>query len=122
MFNQEKVKELQQVIKAYDVALKKANDSLNEINQKTLVSSFAFDFNLTSAFSIERIVKNNIPVTSIGFFFSPDSTITANREIREWFFYCNEQTHEKLVEDFNQYIEKKNAREDLRYSYGKIGG
>ena len=120
MFNQKKVKELQEAIKDYEVALKKANDSINEINQKTLASSFAFDFNLTNAFSIERIVKDNIPVTSIGYFFSKD--YTANREIGEWFFYCNEQTHEKLVAEFNQYVEKKNAREDIRYSYGKIGG
>jgi hypothetical protein len=122
MFNHKKIKELQQANKDYEEALKKANNSLNEIREKTLASSFSFDFNLTNAFSIERIVRDNIPVTSIGFLFSPDLINSSKREIREWLFCCNEQAHEKLVEDFNQYLEKKIAKDDIRYSYGKIGG
>ena len=62
---------------------------------------FAFDFKGFMAFSIERSFKDGREFTSIGYLNHVRGKIDDN-EINEWVFYCNRETHEKLVADFQE--------------------
>lgn len=61
-------------------------------------SGFAVDFNRMGAYSIERMIKDGRPVTVIGHWHGPNDENTG-----EWRFHCNQDTHERLVEQFRQY-------------------
>jgi hypothetical protein len=61
-------------------------------------SSFAVDFNRMGAYSIERIIQNGRPVTVVGHWTGPN-----DENAGEWFFHCNQDTHERLVDEFRQY-------------------
>ena len=62
-------------------------------------SGFAADWKRMNAFSIERIVQDGVAVTMIGYCKGPED----KPEVGEWCFRCNQDTHERLVEEFRQY-------------------
>lgn len=62
------------------------------------------DFRKMNAFSIERIYENDQANTVIGH----KHNITANKvEIKEWRLECNDETHNRLVAEFNEYRKGK---------------
>lgn len=95
-----KVEKLEAEIKAYE-------ETLKQINNEIPSSTFVFDFKAVKAFSVERNINNNVPVTIIGYFL-PEARVTEENGIvttdtvREWYFYCNQEQHEKLVEEFRK--------------------
>jgi hypothetical protein len=61
-------------------------------------SSFAVDFNRMGAYSIERMIQDGRPVTVVGHWKGPN-----DENVGEWCFHCNQDTHERLVDEFRQY-------------------
>lgn len=60
------------------------------------------DFDRMEAFSIERIRdKNEAPRTVIGY--NKDVSETGAVIPGEWTLYCNDEHHERLVREFNEY-------------------
>ena len=98
--------------------LKQKVENLSNIVKKhkaeTQNSTFAFDFAKVDVFSIERNYNNNKQCTIIGFKLTKEVTendkLVITEELKEWYFYCPAEQHEKLVEEFN------------RFNKGKING
>ena len=90
----------------------KSNDRFRETMADVTKSSFSFDWKNGRAFSIERMhawmshEEIYVPVTIIGYH-APDSIPEDPDKVKvgEWKFYCSQQEHERLVEDFNKYCD-----------------
>jgi hypothetical protein len=87
--------------------LEKLREILAKVNADIPASSFCFDFDAVKVFSVERNVNNNAPVTIIGYFLPEarvieDNGVVTNDIVREWYLYCNQEQHEKLVEEFRK--------------------
>jgi uncharacterized coiled-coil protein SlyX len=87
---QNRITELEAEVASYQKAIDK-------INADALGSSFSFDFTAVKVFSIERNFSDNRPVTIIGYVLNDSDT-----DPREWYLYCNQDHHEKLVDEFNK--------------------
>lgn len=76
------------------------------ISNSVTASSFVFDFKSMRAFSVERIIRDGQPTTIIGYLLqeveNKDGTIKTQDKVREWFFNCNQEQHEKLVHEFEK--------------------
>lgn len=86
--------------------LQELNQLKKDLADKSRSCSVAVDFEMMDAFSIERMYKDGISRTVIGYLKSPPD---ADPDIGEWTLYCNEEIHEKLVKEF---IDYKQALED----------
>jgi uncharacterized coiled-coil protein SlyX len=96
----EQISELENRIKGFEKTLEK-------INNDVPASSFVFDFNTVKVFSIERNFNDNRPATIIGYLLPEPVTTEENGVVikdvvREWYLYCNQEQHEKLVEQFRK--------------------
>ena len=60
-------------------------------------SNLAISFKTINAFSIERLIKDEIEQTSIGY-------LNSKGEVSEWIFTCNNEIHERLVKEFRSEI------------------
>ena len=100
--------ELQKRVSELETEVKQFQKVLDKINADVPASSFAFDFNTVKVFSIERNFNDNRPVTIIGYFLPEarvvenDNGVITNDVVREWFLYCSQEQHEKLVEEFRK--------------------
>lgn len=115
MFNLQykfKAQELQKKVDEQEQKIKNFEEILDKINADIPASSFAFDFDTVKVFSIERNVNQNKPVTIIGYFLPEarvvenDNGVITNDIVREWYLYCNQEQHEKLVEEFRKSKQK----------------
>lgn len=99
--------ELQKRVGELEAEVKEFQKVLDKINADVPASSFVFDFDTVKVFSIERNYSDNRPVTIIGYLLPEPVTTTGEDGIvvkdvvREWFLYCNQEQHEKIVEKFN---------------------
>ena len=79
-----------------------ANDKLEEqldiIKDKQRSATFIFDFDVYTVFSIERCWKKERDLTTISF--------THDGKLVEWNFNCNEEIHENLCFQFQQWKSK----------------
>ena len=74
-------------------------------------STFAINFDTMRVFAIERNMHNNEVCTIVGHFIAEPVAFTdgnvANKEVtREWYMYCSQEQHEKLVAEFDAYKKK----------------
>ena len=83
---------------------------IDTVNKTMRDVSFSFDFEKMDAFSIERMAKDNLPCTVIGYLLSKhevkDGIETRGTSVKEWYLYCSDKQHEKLVKDFEEYRKK----------------
>jgi hypothetical protein len=99
---------LQKRVSELETEVKQFQKVLDKINADVPASSFAFDFSTVKVFSIERNFNDNRPVTIIGYFLPEarvvenDNGVITNDVVREWFLYCSQEQHEKLVEEFRK--------------------
>lgn len=98
--------ELTKKVEKLEAELKAHKDHFENINSAIRASTFSFDFNTVKAFSIERNIHNNLPVTIIGYFLPEarvieNDGVVTNDIVREWYLYCSQEQHEKLVEQFD---------------------
>lgn len=70
-----------------------------KINDDARSCSVAIDFEQMDAFSIERVVQDGVSCTIIGYL---KSLSNETPDIGEWVLYCDETTHEQLVDQFNK--------------------
>lgn len=89
-------------------AIKKEIDEIKKERYEVIADcSFEIDFKGFNVFSIERMEKPlekyetfNREVTNLGYL--------QDNKIKEWIFYCNRETHEKIVKQFKEYIRLRN--------------
>jgi DNA repair exonuclease SbcCD ATPase subunit len=90
--------------------LESSKNLIDSINKTMRDASFAFDFEKMNAFSIERMAKDNLPCTVIGYPLPKvevkDGVETTSTSINEWYLYCSDKQHEKLVKEFEEYRKK----------------
>lgn len=103
---EKEVSELNDKLKNASVQLDAFKKTLDRINADVPASSFMFDFDRIQVFSIERNFNDNRPVTIIGYLLPEPVTTEENGVIikdvvREWYLYCNQEQHEKLIVEFN---------------------
>lgn len=70
----------------------------SEQDKAVVDCGLAVDWNRMNAFSIERMMQDGRPMTVIGYWEGPN-----DENVGEWSFRCNQDTHERLVEEFRQY-------------------
>ena len=82
--------------------LKEDLDSLEE--QQVEKAEFVVDFEKLKPFSIERTKRKDAPgyKTIIGYFLTTNNS----KEVKEWHLYCNLATHNRIAEEFKQYLQK----------------
>lgn len=68
----------------------------NAINKAIEDSGVSVDFRAAPIFSIERIWHDDSYITVLGL--NP-----RNGKFPEWFIYCSDETHARLVEEYNRY-------------------
>ena len=118
MFNffKKKIKEVDPQPSAREKFLEKECNRLtillDELKSKSRDSSFSFDFGAVNAFSIERNWKNSDESTIIGYTLDEqeihtDGRIIDKSKVHEWYLYCSQSQHEKLVEEFNKFKKGK---------------
>lgn len=98
---------LRNEIETLNIKLKNAQSFIDKINDDIGKSSFVFDFKGMKVFSVERNISDNRPVTIIGYllpepFTTEENGVVTKDTIREWFLYCDQERHEKLVEEFKK--------------------
>ena len=84
--------------------LQELNDLKRDLIDQSRSCSVAVDFEQMDAFSIERMQEQGVGRTVIGYLKSLPDT---DPNIAEWTLYCNEEIHEKLVEEFRQYKQSR---------------
>lgn len=78
-------------------------ESAKERDMQT--STFAIDFNATKVFAIERNMHNGDICTIVGCMrldrtTTIDGAIHEKQDTLEWYLYCSQEQHEKLVKEF----------------------
>jgi len=93
------------LIKQHD-KLKAKYDALVDASYKSARDcDVAIDFKLMNAVSVERLFDSDdgMAKTVIGYKVGNENQFT----IEEWSFYCSEEIHKKLIQQFNLYLELK---------------
>jgi hypothetical protein len=75
-------------------------------------ATYAINWHQMEPFSIERMLVNGVAKTVLGYLDEAGS-------IKEWTLYCSHAMHEKLVEEFRQYV-KESTNEQLQNP--RLGG
>jgi hypothetical protein len=114
MFNNlNKIKDLQEEILFLKDTIDAKNSKIQEYDQqnknateKLRSSTFIFDFNAVTVFSIERIWRAGRAQTSIGFI-NPNPSSGDSRKYIEWYFDCDETVHEDLCNQWKECIKMR---------------
>lgn len=98
---------LAQQAKQIDALIKEREDAKKG---DVATSTFSADFARMNAFAIERNVSGTTRevCTIIGYTLKEpvvftDGNVSEKDVVREWYLYCNQEQHEKLVKEFNEY-------------------
>ena len=67
-------------------------------------ASMLIDFTNIDVFSVEHNVRDNMPNTIIGYWVTDKDGVKSNAE---WFLFCSNETHEKIVTAFKKHIAEK---------------
>lgn len=101
------LKSKKSLLEEYEGRIKTLKADLESLTEE-LVSETEFVVNFASmkAFSIERIWDNKTRSykTVIGYFLTTNNT----KEVREWYLFCDLETHNRLADEFKQYMESLN--------------
>lgn len=106
---EKQVVELEKKLANAGVQLDAFKKTIDKINAEIPASSFSFDFETVNVFSVERNINDNRPVTIIGYLLpepvttTEESGVVTKDVVREWYLYCNQEQHEKLIEEFNKH-------------------
>lgn len=117
-------KQLDTEIEKLEAAYKKQIDQLNkqikDLHQQiaddkkgdVATSTFALNFDIMRVFAIERNHHNNMVCTIVGHFIAEpvaftDGNVAFKDVTREWYMYCSQEQHEKLVAEFEAYKAKE---------------
>lgn len=78
------------------------------LEDKARKCTFSFDFKAVNAFSVERNWNNGKVCTVVGYTVDEQTIhdggkILDKQIVKEWYLYCSEEQHEKLVKEFNEH-------------------
>jgi hypothetical protein len=105
MFNVDKVKQLEAQVESLKADLKRAREENNiKVMADCHGSEFVIDWTNLDAFSIERQGGAKVAYTIIGYFAGSGE----QRRVEEWKFFCSQEQHNKLAQEFRDGIAKKN--------------
>lgn len=105
MFNVVKVKELESQIAQLKADLKRAREENNvKVMADCHASEFVIDWTNMDAFSIERQGGAKVAHTIIGYY----NTVNGVRTVDEWKFFCSQEQHNTLAQEFRDAITTKN--------------
>ena len=98
---EEELERLVAVIERKDAEIKALKDL---ISNNVTSSTFVFDFDAVKAFSVERMLRDGHPCTVIGYMVKTEEFVDGNKvtneKPKEWYYYCNQEQHEKVVAAF----------------------
>lgn len=93
------IEQLEQRIRAME--LEKIDSIKNDVN----TSEFGIKWDKMDAFSIERMGDHQSAYTVIGYYLTDEHNV---KHVHEWKFYCSQEQHNKLAEEFKNGTTKKN--------------
>ena len=80
------------------------NKTLNEqITNDARSATMVIDFSNMDVFSVERVIGDSGPLTTIGHWVVDADGVKSSAE---WVLHCTTETHEKLAGEFKKIIEK----------------
>ena len=102
-----RIKELEAEVERLQYANKAYQTRLVDEYSK---ASYSVDFAKMNAFSIERHWDNGTQKTIIGYilqepFSTTEGEYSTKDVVREWNLLCSHEEHERLVKQFNDYVE-----------------
>ena len=102
-----RIKELEAEVERLQYANKAYQTRLVDEYSK---ASYSVDFAKMNAFSIERHWDNGTQKTIIGYilqepFSTTEGEYSSKDVVREWNLLCSHEEHERLVKQFNDYVE-----------------
>ena len=107
LFGSAKIKQLEAALLKRDediACLQKEIKQLKEQSeQEVRDSAVSVDWHRMRAFSIERLLDRDGKICTVVGFFKPNPDRDDADMIAEWFIYCNAETHDRLVAEFNNY-------------------
>ena len=83
--------------------LERLKEEQKQVKSAHRGAPLAVDFDSMDAFSVERINKNGVDITVIGYW-APGET---EKQVAEWTLNCNDTIHAELVKQFETYIATK---------------
>ena len=101
-------------------------EELTKMVETMMSATPSIDFVQMQVVSIERAVKEihvdgktfSVLCTVVGHVVRETTDTTSKADLKEWTLYCNQEHHEKLVADFNEFIKRRNRGEKvLTYPY-----
>lgn len=112
------VERLEQQVKSQETDYKQLWDQYNkyikDVTDESRDLPVTLNFGAMGAFSVERLMKNDVPVTVIGYFVNEripdDNRIVTVQKVKEWYLYCSDKVHKDIVKQFNEYMEERKAR------------
>jgi hypothetical protein len=106
MFNIFKVKKLEAQVESLKADLKRAREEANvKVMDDCHSCDFVIDWENLDAFSVERHGGPKTAYTIIGYYVHhADNT----KSVDEWKFFCSQEQHNKLAQEFRDGITKKN--------------
>lgn len=95
--NEKIIKKQNEYIAKLESENKHYKESIAFVNDKQISESdFVVDFEKMNAFSVERVPCGDRYKTTIGYFL--------NGEVKEWALWCNQNTHNRLAQEFREYL------------------
>lgn len=98
--------------KALEDRVKQLEDQILNIQHESTEQDFVFDFSAVNAFSVERHWKDYRPCTIVGYTVNEpcvdsDKVVHNKEVVREWYLYCSNEQHAKIVEQFRASLKGK---------------
>jgi hypothetical protein len=103
---------LTKTVEQLEAQIKRMRDEAECAKLKDIATSnFAIDFDIMRVFAIERNMHNGAICTIVGHFIAEpvaftDGNVASKEGTREWYMYCSQEQHEKLVAEFEAYKKK----------------
>ena len=103
---------LTKTIEQLEAQIKQLREAAHDAKVKDVqTSTFAINFDTMRVFAIERNMHNNEVCTIVGHFIAEpvaftDGNVASKEVTREWYMYCSQEQHEKLVAEFDAYKKK----------------
>ena len=83
---------------ALEQQIKNLQTRLSNIESSTFKQPCSVDFHFMRAFSVERVMYQDVPTTVVGYF--------NENEVKQWFLYISEEEHQRLTKSFDEYMQK----------------
>ena len=100
---------LSKTIDELNAQIKQMREDAQDAKERDLqTSTFALNFDTMRVFAIERNMHNGEVCTIVGHFIAEpvtftDGSVAAKETTKEWYMYCSQEQHEKLVKEFEAY-------------------